>query len=193
MAGRVFLKRVFSSGDTEKPGDATQDRTASCFRPEVSTWTRPQWEGSPQCKSHRPLSGPGLWYSSLGPVGLTSLVLKPPPQSLVASASVFVTAKSWLLAIVNKQHYSLSHQHRLLGDSCGSLGEGVGTECPAVASLEACWPGLQRSAQSLSETYRETTLPKSAAQGALGGSFGTCRIPGRGGGRIWLCYLTRGE
>jgi hypothetical protein len=44
MAG-VSLRRVFSS---ERPGDAIQARTAVCFGPEVSTWLRPLWEGSPQ-------------------------------------------------------------------------------------------------------------------------------------------------
>lgn len=145
MAGGVFLKRGFSTG---RPGDAIQARTAGCFRPEVSTWTRPQWQGSP----HRPLSGLGLWCSALGPVGPSSLVLKPPPEMLAASAFVFVTSQVMVVGHCQQARLFSFPSAWLPEDSCSSSGAGVGTERLAVASLEACRPGLGRSAQPLSET-----------------------------------------
>lgn len=126
MAGGVFLKRGFSTG---RPGDAIQARTAGCFRPEVSTWTRPQWQGSPH-----------------------SLVLKPPPEMLAASAFVFVTSQVMVVGHCQQARLFSFPSAWLPEDSCSSSGAGVGTERLAVASLEACRPGLGRSAQPLSET-----------------------------------------
>lgn len=80
----------------------------------------------------------------------------------------------------------------LLEDSCSSLREAVGThsmgtECPAVASLEACWPGLG-SVPSLRGTQRKTMLSESTAQGAPHEILG--RRAGRRS-RLYFCQ-TRG-
>lgn len=106
----------------------------------------------PQCKSHRPLSGLGLWCPALGPVGPSSLVLKPPPEMLAASAFVFGTSQVMVVGHCQQARLFSFPSAWLLEDSCSSSGAGVGTERLAVTSLEACRPGLGSSAQPLSET-----------------------------------------
>lgn len=65
-------------------------------------------------KSHRPLSGLGLWCPALGPAAsqeprFKTLLLS---EMLTAFAHLYLSqAKSWFLAIVNKQGCFPFHQH----------------------------------------------------------------------------------
>lgn len=153
MAGRVSLKRGFSTGRLEMPSrlelQAALD-LKSAHGPDHSGRGVSSLE--PQCKSHRPLSGLGLWCPALGLVGPTNLVLKPPPEMLAPSASLFVTSHVMVVGHCQQAKLFSFPSARSPEDSCSLLGMGVGTECPALASLQACRPGLGKSAQPLLET-----------------------------------------
>lgn len=76
----------------------------------------------PQCKSHRPLSGLGLWCPTLGPVGPSSLVLKPPPEMLAASAFVFVTSQVMVVGHCQQARLFSFPSAWLPEDSCSGCG-----------------------------------------------------------------------
>lgn len=123
------------------------------------------------------LTGPCLgWAFGVQPWGLQlpkSLVLKPSsfPRCLLRLHICICPRPShgsWPLSTSRAVFLSTSMaaggQLQLIKGGCGT--RSMGTECPAVASLEACWPGLG-SVPSLRETQRETMLSESTAQGAL--------------------------
>lgn len=71
---------------------------------------------------------------------------------LAASASVFVTSQVMVVGHCQQAGLFSFPSAWPAGGQLQLIREGVGTERPAESSLEAFWPVLGRSAQSLLET-----------------------------------------
>lgn len=204
MAAAVSLKRAsfnWATGGLEmllRPELMAALDLKSAHGPDHSGRGVPNLE--PHCKSHRPLSGLGLWCSALGPAASQEPCFKTLlSKMLTASAHLYLSqAKSWFLAIVNKRDCFPFHQHGLLEASCSPLRGGcvgprsMSTECPAVVRRRRAalaWGEVL----SHSQTQRETMLSKSTAQGSLRCSFRTCGVlGGRESRRSWLCFYQTG-